>query len=420
MPAVIIVGTQWGDEGKGKIVDYCSKDANLVIRFQGGTNAGHTIVLGEKVFKLRLVPSGVFYGNRVLIGSGVVVDPQILIKEIDGLEKSGVDVDLVVSGKAHVTMPYHLILDGSWDKVRGKGKIGTTKRGIGPTYTDKIARHGIRVHDLVNNTYEERVRWNVRISNKILQYVLEVDHKLDVKEILQQCSRWGARFQRFIGNVSGIIDEALEEKQNVLFEGAQATFLDIDHGTYPYVTSSNPIAGGACTGAGVGPTQIDKALGVCKAYTTRVGEGPFPTELKDDVGSHLQEVGKEFGTVTGRPRRCGWLDLNMIRYARMINGLTSLALTKLDILNGLGRVKICVAYRWKGSETKRLPIHDTASCKPIYVELEGWKNLFDGDDLCWEAKAYIAKIEEETGLPIDYISIGPKRVDTICRRSVWS
>ncbi len=419
MPAVIIVGTQWGDEGKGKIVDYCSKDADFVIRYQGGTNAGHTIVLGEKVFKLRLVPSGVFYGCRVLIGSGVVIDPEVLLKEINDLTSNGVDVNLVVSGKAHVILPYHPILDGSWDKVRGKGKIGTTKRGIGPTYTDKVARRGIRVYDLVNNTYKERVRLNVKLVNRILQHVLQVDHRLDVKEILKQCSRWGVDLQSYVGNVSEIINRALEEKQNVLFEGAQATFLDIDHGTYPFVTSSNPIAGGACVGAGVGPTRIDKVLGVCKAYTTRVGEGPFPTELDDDVGFHLRDIGREFGTVTGRPRRCGWLDLNMIRYARMVNGLTSLALTKLDVLNGLERLMICVGYRWRGSNITSLPIHDMESCEPIYVELEGWETIFNGDEICSEAKAYIAKIEEETGLPIDYISTGPKRVDTICRRSVW-
>ncbi len=419
MPAVIIVGTQWGDEGKGKIVDYCSKQADFVVRYQGGTNAGHTIVLGEKVFKLRLVPSGVFYGNKVLIGSGVVVDPEILIKEINTLTTSGVDVDLIVSGKAHVTLPYHPILDGSWDKARGRGKIGTTKRGIGPTYTDKISRRGIRVHDLVNNTYEERVRWNVRLANKILQYVLEVDHRLDVKEILQQCSRWSTGLQRYVGNVSQTINDAIEAKRNVLFEGAQATFLDIDHGTYPFVTSSNPIAGGACVGVGVGPTKIDQVLGICKAYTTRVGKGPFPTELDDDIGIHLQEIGKEFGTVTGRPRRCGWLDLNMIRYASMINGLTSLALTKLDVLNGLERLRICVGYRWRGENITSLPIYDMGSCEPIYVEFEGWETLLDGGKLCSEAKAYIAKIEEETGLQIDYISTGPKRVDTICRRSVW-
>jgi adenylosuccinate synthase len=420
MPAVVIVGTQWGDEGKGKIVDYCSKDANLVVRYQGGTNAGHTIVLDEKVFKLRLVPSGVFYGNKVLIGSGVVVDPEILLQEINTLTQRGIDVDLVLSGKAHVTLPYHPILDGSWDKARGKGKIGTTKRGIGPTYTDKIARRGIRVYDLVNNTYEERVRWNVQLANKILQYVLEVEQRLDEKEILQQCSRWSKGLQGYVGNVSEVINEALEAKRNVLFEGAQATFLDIDHGTYPFVTSSNPIAGGACVGAGVGPTRIQKVLGVCKAYTTRVGKGPFPTELEDDIGVHLQETGREFGTVTGRPRRCGWLDLNMIRYAKLINGLTSLALTKLDVLNGLKQLRICVGYRWRGSHVTSLPIHDMGSCEPIYAEFEGWETLLDGEKICSEAKAYIAKIEEETGLPIDYISIGPKRVDTICRRSVWS
>ncbi|MFX1476342.1 MAG: adenylosuccinate synthetase, partial [Promethearchaeota archaeon] len=291
--------------------------------------------------------------------------------------------------------------------------------GIGPTYTDKVARRGIRVYDLVNNTYKERVRLNVKLVNRILQHVLQVDHRLDVKEILKQCSRWGVDLQSYVGNVSEIINRALEEKQNVLFEGAQATFLDIDHGTYPFVTSSNPIAGGACVGAGVGPTRIDKVLGVCKAYTTRVGEGPFPTELDDDVGFHLRDIGREFGTVTGRPRRCGWLDLNMIRYARMVNGLTSLALTKLDVLNGLERLMICVGYRWRGSNITSLSIHDMESCEPIYVELEGWETIFNGDEICSEAKAYIAKIEEETGLPIDYISTGPKRVDTICRRSVW-
>ncbi|MFW9888892.1 MAG: adenylosuccinate synthase [Candidatus Thorarchaeota archaeon] len=420
MPSVVIVGTQWGDEGKGKVVDYCAQDADSVVRYQGGANAGHTIVTDERILKLQLLPSGVLTGKKVLIGGGVVVDPRILIEEIDRIEAQGVSVSLLISGKAHVTLPYHNLLDTSWEQSREEKKIGTTKRGIGPTYADKMHRHGVRFSELVENRFEERVRSNVEITNKFCQTVFGVDQEIDGEEIVQIYAEIGHRLKKYVGDVSEAVNSALESGQRVIFEGAQGTMLDIDHGTYPYVTSSNSTAGGACTGTGIGPTMINEVLGVCKAYSTRVGEGPFPTELLDAAGERLREAGQEFGTVTGRPRRCGWLDLNIIRYSKRINGLTGLALTKLDVLTGLQDLRVCVAYRYDGHETRGVPIHGLADCEPVYINMDGWSTLLERNELSTAANAFVEKIENEVDLPIYYVSTGPKRDEMICRRNVWS
>jgi adenylosuccinate synthase len=420
MPSVVIVGTQWGDEGKGKIVDYCASEAKLVVRYQGGANAGHTIVTDSMELKLQLIPSGVIQGKKVLIGAGVVIDPRTLVEEIKNVESLGIRLNLVVSGKAHITLPYHNLLDQSWEHTRNKKKIGTTGRGIGPTYSDKMKRIGLRMAEFTGAGFEDRIQLNTSISNKILEHILNDNRLLQYEDIIREYTDLSTQLREYVGDVSRLVNDALDENQNVLFEGAQATMLDIDHGTYPYVTSSNPTAGGACTGVGVGPTKIDQVLGVCKAYTTRVGAGPFPSELHDHEGDRLREAGGEYGTVTGRPRRCGWLDLNIIRYARRINGLTGLALTKMDVLNGMEQVKVCVSYNWNGSEIQDVPFHTLEKCEPTYVELEGWEFLFLENNLSQTAKAYVDMIEQEVGIPVYYVSTGPRRSDTICLQNVWS
>ncbi|NHI84090.1 MAG: adenylosuccinate synthase [Candidatus Thorarchaeota archaeon] len=419
MPSVIIVGTQWGDEGKGKVVDHCAQDASYVVRYQGGANAGHTIVVNGKSLRLQLIPSGVLTGKRVLIGAGVVIDPKILIDEIDRLESLGVRANLLISGKAHITLPYHHLLDSSLEQSRSR-KIGTTKRGIGPTYTDKTSRHGLQMTELAAGNFEEKVKRNIDVANKMLRHIIEVDDQVNLDEVVQTYTKYASRLKEYVGDVSTAISSALENGERVLFEGAQGTMLDIDHGTYPFVTSSSASAGGACTGAGIGPTMIDSVMGVCKAYTTRVGEGPFPTELHDETGDRLRDAGGEYGAVTGRPRRCGWLDLNIIRYAKRINGLTSLAITKLDVLTGFDKVRVGVSYRLGNQIIRDTPVHDLENCVPIYVDLDGWSDLFDSDGLCTNAEAYVGMIERETGLPVSYISYGPERDEMICRRSVWS
>ncbi|MFX1367304.1 MAG: adenylosuccinate synthase [Promethearchaeota archaeon] len=420
MPSLVIVGTQWGDEGKGKIVDYCAHEAHCVVRYQGGANAGHTIIADGKELKLQLLPSGILSGKRVFIGAGVVIDPQILVDEIHNVTGQGIEINLMISNKAHVTLPYHNLLDRSWEQTRDAAKIGTTGRGIGPTYADKMNRIGIRMSDLIKNRFHEKVRFNVEIANRILRNILHDEHQVNADEVIQYCTRLADILRKYAGDVSLTVNKALEDKQNVIFEGAQATMLDIDHGTYQFVTSSNPIAGGACTGVGVGPTQIDHVLGVCKAYTTRVGAGPFPTEIQGALADRIREAGAEYGTVTGRPRRCGWLDLNILRYARRINGLTGLALTKIDVLNGFDRIKVCTAYEWENTISHDLPIHDIENCRPIYEELEGWKNLFKNGDLCQEAQSFVERIEHEVGIPIYCVSTGPRRNEIVCRKNVWS
>jgi len=425
MPGIVIVGAQWGDEGKGKVTDLLAEQAQVVVRYQGGNNAGHTVVVGQQTLRLHLVPSGIHRpGVLCVIGNGLVVDPRALVAEMDELEANGLDTSgLRISANAHLVMPYHLMLDGIEEERRGGKSLGTTRRGIGPTYTDKAARYGLRVQDLLNmDVFEEKLVRALDQKNALLTAVYGKE-PLEMGPILEEYGACAERLRPQIVDASLLVHKALIRGQNVLFEGAQGTLLDVDHGTYPFVTSSSPVAGGACTGVGVGPRQIDGVIGVSKAYTTRVGAGPFPTELTDAVGDHLLEVGREYGTTTGRPRRCGWFDAVILRYAARVNGLTGLALTKLDVLTGLPRLKICVGYEYEGQVLKEFPYQGAtlARCQPIYEEMEGWTEDISGarayDELPPQARAYVARLEELAGVPIDIISIGPEREQTILLRS---
>lgn len=418
MPATIVVGTQWGDEGKGKFTDLLSKEMSMVVRYQGGHNAGHTLVVDGETFALQLVPSGALYDHIIpVIGNGVVVDPFVLLAEIDMLTRRGIDCkNLRVSGNAHLIMPYHQQLDALHERHLGKSKLGTTKRGIGPAYADKSMRLGVRVQDLLDEMiFREKLRASLVHTNKVLTKIfnrLPVDPDGLADKVLSECLE---PLKPHIADTTDIIHEALEADQHVLFEGAQATFLDLDHGTYPFVTSSNPTAGGACIGAGVGPKHIDKVLGIAKAYVTRVGAGPFPTELFDEDGDRLVEIGREFGTNTGRRRRPGWFDAVMLRHAVRLNSLTELAITKLDILDTFETIKVCVAYEIDGVRTEKLPYHqsDVHRAVPIYEELPGWKtDLTEATEpkhLPPEAHNYLKLIEEQVGVPISLVSTGPGR-----------
>jgi adenylosuccinate synthase len=425
MPGIVIVGAQWGDEGKGKVTDLLAEQAQVVVRYQGGNNAGHTVVVGQQTLKLHLIPSGIHRpGVLCVIGNGLVVDPQALVAEMDELEANGLDTSgLRISANAHLVMPYHLILDGIEEERRGGKSLGTTRRGIGPTYTDKVARYGLRVQDLLDMAiFEEKLSQALEQKNALLTAVYGKE-PLEMEPILEEYGACAQRLRPNIVDASLLVHEALTQGQNVLFEGAQGTLLDIDHGTYPFVTSSSPVAGGACTGVGIGPRQIDGVIGVSKAYTTRVGAGPFPTELTDAVGDHLVEVGREYGTTTGRRRRCGWYDGVILRYAARVNGLTGLALTKLDVLTGLPRLKICVGYEYDGQVLKEFPYQGAvlARCQSIYEEMDGWTDEISGarayDELPPQARAYITRLEELAGVPIDIISVGPEREQTILLRS---
>ncbi|MGB3573341.1 MAG: adenylosuccinate synthase, partial [Phormidesmis sp.] len=377
MANVIVIGAQWGDEGKGKITDLLSKSADVVVRYQGGVNAGHTVVVSGQTFKLHLIPSGILYPEtECIIGSGTVIDPKELIAELDKIEALGISSNnLFISQTAHVTMPYHRLIDQAAEERRGNKKIGTTKRGIGPTYADKSERTGIRIIDMMDkDEFAELLKWTIEAKNIVLERLYDLK-PLDADEVLTEYLGYADRLRSHITDSSLQIYNAHQQKKNILFEGAQGTLLDLDHGTYPYVTSSNPVAGGACIGSGVGPTTIDRVIGVAKAYTTRVGEGPFPTELDDEVGNMICEVGAEFGTTTGRRRRCGWFDGVVGRYAVRINGLDCLAVTKLDVLDTLDEIKVCVAYELDGKRCTDLPsgAQQFARCKPIYETLPGWK-----------------------------------------------
>jgi adenylosuccinate synthase len=418
VPASVVVGTQWGDEGKGKFTDLVAKEMHLVVRYQGGHNAGHTIVVDGESFALQLVPSGVLYGHITpVIGNGVVVDPRVLIAEMDMLERQGVDTTrLRVSGNAHLILPYHQEIDKVTERYLGRNKIGTTKRGIGPTYADKAARVGLRVQDLLDpKIFRQKLDGALREKNAVLAKVYN-QLPLDADEIcevyLGECRE---RIEPLIADTVGLVHEALEADQHVLFEGAQATFLDLDHGTYPFVTSSNPVAGGACTGAGVGPRYIDRVIGIAKAYVTRVGSGPFPTELFDEIGDLLFDVGHEYGTNTGRRRRTGWFDAVMLRHAVRLNSLSEVALTKLDVLDGLDTVKVCVAYDVEGERHEHLPYHQSELHKatPIYEELPGWgvdlSKCTQRSELPEPAEAYLAFLEAQVGVPITLVGVGPGR-----------
>jgi adenylosuccinate synthase len=418
-----VLGAQWGDEGKGKIVDLLTPHFSIVARYQGGHNAGHTVYVSGKKFILRLIPSGILHpGILCVIGNGVVVDPQALFAEVEELRKNGIDVDdrIIISDKAHLILPYHRDLDLLSEARRGERKIGTTSRGIGPAYEDKIARRGIRVGDLADAAaLEQEVRDNVTARNRLVQ-----DSTMDWRPVFEQLLESAARIRPWVRDVSLYLADAMRDGKSILFEGAQGTLLDIDHGTYPYVTSSNASIGGVCTGLGVGPRAVGGVLGVVKAYTTRVGEGPLPTELSGPLGDRLRESGHEYGAVTGRPRRCGWYDAVAARYSVRINGLDALALTKLDVLDGLDEVPICTAYRSAGRTLRDFP-SDTAqlaACEPVYETMPGWakptKGLRRFSDLPEAARRYVARLEEVSGVPAAIISTGSERDDTIVREDI--
>jgi len=419
MTVNLVIGTQWGDEGKGKIVDYFSKDADYVVRFQGGNNAGHTIKVKDQVYKLHIMPSGVIQGKIGVIGNGCVIDPDVLIKEIGELTKRGIKPKLLISDRANIIMPYHKILDGAEEKFLGDEKIGTTKRGIGPCYGDKIMRNGIRAIDIIDKkTLNKKLDIILSIKRRIFD-AYQIDEKLGKEEILETYTDFGEQLRNFITTTHVELYRAIVSGKNILLEGAQGTMLDVEYGTYPYATSSHTVAGGASTGTGIGPKHIDDIIGIVKAYTTRVGEGPMPTELFDENGKYLQKKGHEYGTTTSRPRRCGWLDLVVVRHSCLISGITKLAITKLDVLNGLKRVKICTRYDLNGKKLDFFPanIEDVKKCRPVYKEFEGWDDmnteLTEITDLPKKAQEYLQFIEEELKIPIAIVSIGPGRKETI-------
>lgn len=426
MSNVLIIGSQWGDEGKGKIVDCLTEKADAVARFQGGHNAGHTVVINEKQFILHLVPSGILHPNKLcLIGNGVVIAPDALIDEIEGLKKEGIDVgdNLRISKNAHVIMPYHVAIEKQKEERKGEKKIGTTGRGIGPSYVDKISRSGIRMIDLLYpDIFREKVKSNLEDTNFILTKQFGVE-PLNEKIIIDTYMGYAESLQGHIDDTDIIVNNLIDDGKNILFEGAQGTLLDIDHGTYPYVTSSNACAGGVCTGLGIGPTKINTVLGVVKAYTTRVGGGPFPTELQDELGEKLRARGGEFGATTGRPRRCGWLDFVALRHAVRINGISGIILTKLDILDDFDSIKVCVAYKYKGDVIKDFPkeMDILEKGEPVYEEVSGWKQstvgLTEFDALPLKTKGYIQLIEDKLGLSVDIISTGQKRAELITVKS---
>ena len=437
MPNIVVVGTQWGDEGKGKVVDLLTESAQVVARYQGGHNAGHTVITMSRKFILHLIPSGVLRkGKKCIIGNGVVVDPAALIEEITGLRQQGVYIgkNLFISGKAHVIMPYHMAIEGEAEKKRGAKKIGTTGRGIGPTYSDKMLRSGIRMIDLLDrDVFRRKLKANLSEVNFILKNKYG-SRGLGMKKIYDDYMQYAEYLKPFITDTTLLINREIDEGKNIIFEGAQGTLLDIDHGTYPYVTSSSASAGGVCTGLGVSPKKIDGVLGIMKAYTTRVGGGPFPTELKDELGEHLQSKGGEFGATTGRARRCGWLDAVSLKHSIRINGFTGIALTKLDVLDGLEKIKVCTSYRYEnpGSRkggacsTEDMPQSNSIfeRSEPLYTELKGWSGITRGKkkfkDLPKQAKAYIRYIEKLLDVRIDLISTGKKRDEVIVIRDPFT
>lgn len=421
MANVIVIGAQWGDEGKGKITDLLSKSADVVVRYQGGVNAGHTVVVKDQTFKLHLIPSGILYPTtECIIGSGTVIDPKVLIEELDRLKELNISAkNLFISETAHVTMPYHRLIDQAAEERRGSYKIGTTGRGIGPTYADKSERTGIRMIDLMDtDSLTQQLHWTIQYKNVILEKLYNLP-PLDPDAVIAEYVAYAERLRPHIVDCSLKIYEAYQRRRNILFEGAQGTLLDLDHGTYPYVTSSNPVAGGACVGTGVGPTMIDRVIGVAKAYTTRVGEGPFPTEQGGSIGELLCDRGAEFGTTTGRRRRCGWFDAVIGRYAVRINGLDCLAITKLDVLDELPEIKVCVAYETDGKQFRDFPNNSRqfARCQPVYETLPGWQQSTADcrslDDLPPQALNYLKFLAELMEVPIAIVSLGASRDQTI-------
>ena len=419
MSSIIVVGAQWGDEGKGRIIDALARKVDAVVRFQGGSNAGHTVVVNGEKFVFHLIPSGALrQGKKCIIGNGVVVDPRELLNEIESLHSRGIRMDsLYLSSNAHVIMPYHRKIEEIEEEKRGKNRIGTTRKGVGPAYVDKVARRGIRAADLLD---KETLNSKVRMSLQFWKNSFELD--FSAEDILEEYLEYGRRLGKSIVDTSLIVYELVKQGRAVLFEGAQGSLLDVDHGTYPFVTSSNATAGGACTGAGVGPTQIDKVLGVAKAYTTRVGKGPFPTEIQNEVGELIQKRGEEYGATTGRARRCGWFDGVALRYAVRVNGLDGLVLTKLDILGGLSRVKICTAYRYRGKVIQDFPLEAShwEECEPVYEEMEGWDDdalrTTRIEDFPRSIQKYLNRIEEIAGVPILFLSLSAERDNLLTLR----
>ncbi|MBW4836566.1 MAG: adenylosuccinate synthase [Staphylococcaceae bacterium] len=427
MSSIVVVGTQWGDEGKGKITDFLAEQADVIARFSGGNNAGHTIQFGGETYKLHLVPSGIFYKDKLaVIGNGVVVDPVALLKELDGLNERGISTNnLRISNRAQVILPYHLAQDEYEERRRGDNKIGTTKKGIGPAYVDKAQRIGIRVADLLEKeTFERRLKENIEYKNAYFKGMFnETCPTFD--EIFDEYYAAGQRLKEYVTDTAKILDDANVADDKVLFEGAQGVMLDIDHGTYPFVTSSNPVAGNVTVGTGVGPTSVSKVIGVCKSYTSRVGDGPFPTELFDEDGHHIREVGREYGTTTGRPRRVGWFDSVVLRHSRRVSGITDLSINSIDVLTGLDTVKICTAYELDGEEITEYPanLDQLRRCKPIFEELPGWTEDITGcrslEELPENARKYLGRISELCGVHLSIFSVGPDREQTNLLEQLW-
>ena len=423
MPTKVVIGAQWGDEGKGKTIDIYAGKADVVVRTSGGNNAGHTLEVDGATYKLHVMPSGILYHNTLnIIGAGVVVDPKVLLEEIDGFESKGISTkNLKIDARAHVIMPYHIELDGLSEKARGKGDIGTTKKGIGPCYMDKTERSGIRMSDLIDeDKFAAKVRENMKIKNKIIEFVYD-GTPMDPEAIIKEYSEYAKRLKPYVTDTIPILYNAIDEGKEVLFEGAQGILLDIDIGTYPYVTSSHPISGGVCVGSGIGPKMIDECIGVLKGYTTRVGNGPFPTELHDEVGESIRQKGHEFGTTTGRPRRTGWFDAVIARYAVRTSSLSGVVFNKIDPLGGIGKIKLCAAYRKDGELTYDFPptLAELAKCEPVYEEMDGWdediSDIKEFDKLPEAAKKYILRVEELIGCKIISIGVGPGRDQNIDR-----
>lgn len=426
MSSIVVVGSQWGDEGKGKITDFLSHDADVVARYQGGDNAGHTIVFNHETFKLRLIPSGIFYANKIsVIGNGVVLNPKSLVNELKYLHNRGISTDnLKISNRAHIILPYHILIDQLQESAK-VNKIGTTNKGIGPAYMDKAERIGIRVADLLEKeTFAEKLKQNLTEKNRLISKMYDQE-PLKFSDIFNEYYEYGQILKPYVTDTSVIINEALDQNKHVLFEGAQGVMLDIDHGTYPFVTSSNPVAGGVTIGSGVGPWRINEVIGVCKAYTSRVGEGPFPTELNDSTGDFIRETGHEYGTVTKRPRRIGWFDSVVMRHAKRVSGLSHLSLNCLDVLTGLKTVKIAKAYKLNGKIIYNYPasLHEIEQCKPIYDELPGWNeditHVKDFSDLPLNAQNYVKRISELVGVNLATFSVGPDRIQTHVLVDIW-
>ena len=429
MKTVAVVGSQWGDEGKGKVIDFLATQADVVIRGQGGNNAGHTLVVDGKKFALRLIPSGILNPNTInVIGNGIVFDPKGFFEEIEMLESNGICTkNIKISDRAHIVFPYHKELDGLAEEARGDNKIGTTKKGIGPCYMDKTERSGIRVCDLMNKeVFAKKLKLQIEAKNKIVTGVYEKEAMFDFDEVYNEFMVYAEKMKPYVTDTTVVVYDAIKAGKKVLFEGAQGTLLDLDLGTYPFVTSSHPISGGFAVGAGVGPNMIKDVVGIVKAYTTRVGEGPFVTELFDEIGERIRIQGHEFGTVTGRARRCGWFDAVIVKYAARVNGLTSISFMLLDVLTGFDKIKICTAYKMGDEIINNFPasLEDLAKCEPVYEELDGWHEditkVENFDDLPENAKKYIARIEELIDVNIDLVSVGPNRTQTIIRKNIFA